>query len=132
MEIRLPSRRSSLCRKLGKFVHRVRVETDSHICTVRRARSHFLPFGSDQRMLWTILDGAHCIRCVPEQVQNHLLKLHTIGDDKRRSLSKVEFATTPDAAEVHFNESAITLLCRVVQVDSSGRVSFLSTGRTIA
>jgi len=44
---------------------------------------------SDHQLPWTIVDVAHCIRGVQQQVQYYLLKLDTIACNWRKVLGKV-------------------------------------------
>jgi hypothetical protein len=48
----------------------------------------FVSFGPDQQLPRTILDSAHGVGCVPEQVQDDLLKLHSIARDNREVAGK--------------------------------------------
>src|SRR5580658_7684895 len=51
----------------------LRVEPDSHILHRQTHAIVSVCFGSDQQLALAIVDGTHCIRCVPEQIQNDLL-----------------------------------------------------------
>jgi hypothetical protein len=64
-------------------------ETDSRIF---HAKAHPIPliaFGSDQQFSRAIVDSAHRIRSIPQQIQNDLLKLDAIADDGREVVRKL-------------------------------------------
>ena len=48
----------------------------------------FLPFGPDQQLSRTIIDGAHRVQSIAEQIQNDLLQLNSIGRDQREIVGK--------------------------------------------
>jgi hypothetical protein len=64
------------------------IETDSHILHRQAYMIALVSFGSDPQMPRTIFDIAHRVRCVPEQVHNDLLKLHTVACNKREVAGK--------------------------------------------
>src|SRR5215469_635047 len=72
---------------LEESICSVRAETDPRIldgqvCTIA------FSCGSDQQLSRTIVDSAHRVRSVTYQVQDHLLKLHTIACDNRKAVDK--------------------------------------------
>src|SRR5690349_9757490 len=72
---------------LKKASHGLPVETDACIL---HAQAHTAPLiwsGSDQQMSRTTVDGAHRVRRIEQQIQNHLLKLNTIAGDAREPVT---------------------------------------------
>jgi hypothetical protein len=69
--------------RFEESAHVMRVEP--HTC-ILHGEAHtvvFVALGFDHQVPWPILDTAHRVRGVQEQVQNHLLKLDTVARDRR-------------------------------------------------
>src|SRR5215813_10834980 len=64
---------------LEKPLGRLRLEADSGVFHAQPYPIDFVSFGSDEQLPWPVVDGAHCVRCIPQQVQDDLLKLHSIA-----------------------------------------------------
>jgi hypothetical protein len=47
-----------------------------------------IPFGSDEQLSWAVVNCAHRIRSIPEQVQNHLLERNAITCNSREIIGK--------------------------------------------
>src|SRR5271167_4712939 len=64
-------------------VRSLRVKPDSRILYRQAHMIVFIPFSSNQQLPRTIVDRAHSVGCIPDQVQDDLLQLDTIaGDDE--------------------------------------------------
>jgi hypothetical protein len=57
----------------------LKLETHSRILHGQPHIIAFASFGFDQQLPRSIVDGAHRVRSVPEQVQDDLLKLHPVA-----------------------------------------------------
>ena len=101
-------------------IHALRVETHARILHASGAHDRRLPFGSDHQLPRTIVDTAHRVRGVQEQVQDDLLKLDTIADDRRKVVGKFRAAESPGFSAVQLNDSAIT--SRVASFRSTGSI----------
>jgi hypothetical protein len=75
---------------LEESVHSLRIETDSSILHGQSDPISFVYFGSDQHPPRTIVNAAHRVGCVPEQVQDDLLKLHAIACDNWEVVGKFQ------------------------------------------
>src|SRR5215467_9983926 len=64
---------------LEKPLGRLRFEADSGVFDAQPYPLDVFSFGSDEQLSWAVVDGAHCVRCISQQVQDHLLKLHSIA-----------------------------------------------------
>ena len=64
-------------------------ETDSRIFHTQPDLVSLSPFSSDEQLSRAIVNCAHCIRSVPKQVQNDLLKLDAVTDYWREVLRKL-------------------------------------------
>ena len=71
-----------------KSVYSLRVQTDSRIFHAKPHTIAFASFGSDQQLPRTVVDGAHRVGCVPDKVQDNLLKLNAISVDEREVSGK--------------------------------------------
>src|SRR5262245_32137490 len=74
---------------LKKSVLRLRLDADS---VIFHAQAHTVTFffrSSNEQLSWAILDGVHCIRRIPQQVQDDLLKLHSVAYHGRQAGVKV-------------------------------------------
>src|SRR5215470_5065697 len=69
-------------------VSKLRVETNPHIFYAEAHLIASFSFGPDQQLPPAVLDVAHRVRGIPQQVQNDLLKLNTIACDGREIVGK--------------------------------------------
>jgi len=69
---------------LEELVHALRFEADTSILHDQTNTITFISFCSDQQPPRPIVDAAHRVGCIPEQVQDDLLQLHAIASDKRQ------------------------------------------------
>ena len=65
------------------------VEADARVPHGQAHTIAVVPFGSDQQLPRTIVDAAHRVRGVAEQVQDDLLKLDTIAGDRRQVVGEL-------------------------------------------
>ena len=70
-------------------VRSLRVEPDSRILHRQPYMIVFVPFSFNQQLPRTIVDRAHRVGCIPDQVQDDLLQLDTIASDDREVLGKL-------------------------------------------
>src|SRR5580700_2706961 len=68
--------------RLEESVRSFLAETDSCVFDGQAHTIAFVSFASDCQLSRTIVDGAHRVRRVTHQVQDDLLKLHTIAYDR--------------------------------------------------
>ena len=83
-----PYPRSLSCRRLRKPVSRLEVRADSHVFHAEAHPVVIIRFSSNQQIPRAIIDGAHGIRSIAEQVLNHLLQLDGIAYDERVVIGK--------------------------------------------
>src|ERR1700693_1996543 len=75
-------------KRFEKSVGSVRGKSNSRILHRQTYTIVFVCFGSDKQFPRTIRDGAHRLRGVQNEVQDDLLKLHTIACDQGKVLGK--------------------------------------------
>src|SRR5437879_3551601 len=85
--------------RIEELVHRLRFQTRPRVLHSQTNAIAFVSFGSDHQLPWTVLDVAHRVRGVQEQVQHHLLKLDTIAYNWREVFA--------DLAEGRFRDAAL-------------------------
>jgi len=78
----------------------LRVEPGSCILHCQTHAIVFLSFGFDQQLPRTIFDGAHRVRCIPNQIQDHLLQLDSITCDKREVFGKFRSQNHPVSLKI--------------------------------
>src|SRR5271163_3491006 len=69
--------------RLEEFVGSLRGKSDSRILHRQKHMIIWVSFGSDQQLPRTIVNRTHCVGCIPDEVQDDLLQLHTIAGDER-------------------------------------------------
>jgi hypothetical protein len=60
----------------------------------------FFPFGPDQQVSRTIVDGVHCVHGIPDQIQDDLLQLNTIGRDELEAIGQFRSHHHPATLEL--------------------------------
>src|SRR6185437_2066608 len=68
--------------RLEKLIHVLRNEPDPHVLHAQTHVMVSIRFGPDQQLSRPVLDIDHCVRGVPEQIQDHLLKLDTVRQNR--------------------------------------------------
>src|ERR1700761_7924096 len=87
-------------KRIEKFLHTLRFETRTGVPHRQAYAVVLVPFGSDQQLSRSIVDVAHRVCGVQEQVQDDLLKLNTIAGDRRKVARK--FLSQDDLAPLQF------------------------------
>jgi hypothetical protein len=102
----------------------LRGETDSRIFHTKAHPIPLIVFGFDQQFSWAIFDSVHRIRSIPQQIQNDLLKLDSIADDRREVVGKLvaqNHALTLQLAQRQRSHLSVALFRSI----DSGERSFL-------
>src|SRR5260221_12590861 len=79
----------SCVERIEKSVETLRIDTHSRILHGQADTIVFASFGSDHQLPRSIVDAAHRVCGVQEQVQDDLLKLDTIACDGRRAVAEL-------------------------------------------
>ncbi len=66
---------------------------------------------SKDDLTWSIVDGAHCLACVAEQIQNYLLKLHTIAGNSWQTILEFLFQNYIVSLKVADSRAMTSLSC---------------------
>jgi hypothetical protein len=74
--------------RFEKLVYLLRDEPDPHVLYGQTQLFVLIPFGLDQQFSRPVFDIDHCVRGVPEQVQDYLLKLDTVRQNSRELVVK--------------------------------------------
>jgi hypothetical protein len=74
--------------RFEESIRRLRLKADSQIFDADAHPIPFISFSSNQQLPRAIIDGAHRVRSVAEQIQNDLLKLNAITSDRREIIAK--------------------------------------------
>src|ERR1700730_5443830 len=78
----------------------LRLKTHPRILHGQAHTITFVSFGSDHQLPQTLVDAAHRVQGVPEQVQDDLLKLDTIACDRRKVVGKLRSQNHPASLEL--------------------------------
>ena len=105
-------------------VRSLRIEPDSRILHRQTHTITFVSLGFDQQLPRTIMDEAHRVGCVPEQVQDYLLQLHTITATRGKSSGKFRLQDHPVSLKVA-QDNAITSRVASFRSTDSVVASFL-------
>src|ERR1700680_2534093 len=74
---------------LKELVHDVGLEANADILYRQAHTIAFVTFRSDEELPRTIVHAGHRVRSVPEQVQDDLFQLDTIGCDERQIVGEI-------------------------------------------
>src|SRR3984893_15725201 len=86
--------------RLEEPARSLRLETRPRILHGQAHTIILVSFGSDHQLPRTIVDAAHRVQGVPEQVQDDLLKLDTIACDRRKAVGKFRSQHHPASLEL--------------------------------
>jgi hypothetical protein len=89
------------------LVHALSVQAHAHILDAQAHSIAFVSLGSDQHLSWAILDVAHRVCRVQEEIQNDLLQLNAIAYDRREIVGELE-ACNQAASLQSLNDIAMT------------------------
>jgi len=83
-----------------ELVSALRLEANSNVFHTKAHTSVLVPFGCDEQLSWSIVDFAHCVRSIPYEVQDHLLKLDSVASNGRQIVCKLVVNNYPVSLEV--------------------------------
>jgi hypothetical protein len=75
--------------RFEELVRGLRCKTDSCIFHAKAHPIAPIPFSSDEQFARAIVDCAHCVRSIPQEIQNDLLKLDAITRNGREVVRKL-------------------------------------------
>ncbi len=94
----------------------VGIDAYSHILNRQAYAVALRPLRSDDQPLRAAFDLAHRINCVPQQIQNDLLKLNGISWNQRQAIGKLQFPDYLASLDISQRKSDY-LSCYFIQVD---------------
>ena len=85
----------SCVERIEEPVGSLRIESEPRIFHAEERPIAFVSFGPEQQLPAPIMDGIHRVRSIPEEVQNYLLKLHSVTCDQREVVGKLTAQNHP-------------------------------------
>src|SRR5271170_6234694 len=114
--------------RLEESVRSLRIEPHSRILYRQTHTIAFVSVGSDEQVPRTIVDGAHRVGCIPDEIQDDLLQLDAIAGDKKLVVGK--FPLDDYAVSLKFpHRQSKHLSYSLVQVHRFGRWILLAIER---